>query len=108
MVSILKVLSIFSGSRGPDGPDLPSPSGRKFQFSVQFSQSKTLMVGICGFRLTVFFYELRVKILSVGEKKFLVARGLPRDTENIPVYWKNFTSGLFLQSAFSVSISGQH
>ena len=38
----------------------------------------------------------------------LVARGLPRDTENIPVYWKNFTSGLFLQSAFSVSISGQH
>ena len=37
-----------------------------------------------------------------------MARGLPRDTENIPVYWKNFTSGLFLQSAFSVSISGQH
>ena len=37
-----------------------------------------------------------------------MARGLPRDTENILVYWKNFTSGLFLQSAFSVSISGQH
>ena len=37
-----------------------------------------------------------------------MACGLPRDTENIPVYWKNFTSGLFLQSAFSVSISGQH
>ena len=31
-----------------------------------------------------------------------------RDTENIPVCWKNFTSGFFLQSAFSVSISGQH
>ena len=37
-----------------------------------------------------------------------MARGLPRDTENIPVYWKNFASGLILQSAFSVSISGQH
>ena len=37
-----------------------------------------------------------------------MARGLPRDTENIPVYWKNFTSGLFLQSAFPVSISGQY
>ena len=34
----------------------------------------------------------------------LVARGLPRDTENIPVYWKNFTSGL----SFTVSILGQH
>ena len=38
----------------------------------------------------------------------LVARGLPPDAENIPVYWKNFTSGLSLQSAFSVSISCQH
>ena len=28
------MLSIFSGSRGPEGPDLPSPSGRKFQLSV--------------------------------------------------------------------------
>ena len=34
----------------------------------------------------------------------LVARGLPRDTENILVYWKNFTSGL----SFTVSILGQH
>ena len=34
----------------------------------------------------------------------LVARGLPRDTENIPVYWKNVTSGL----SFKVSILGQH
>ena len=25
-----------SGSRGPHGPDLPSPFGRKFQLSVQF------------------------------------------------------------------------
>ena len=33
-----------------------------------------------------------------------MARGLPRDTENIPVYWKNFTSGL----SFTVSILGQH
>ena len=33
-----------------------------------------------------------------------MARGLPRDTENIPVYWKNFTSGL----SFTVSIFGQH
>ena len=37
-------------------------------------------------------------------ERFLVARGLPRDTENIPVYWKNFTSGL----SFTVSILGQH
>ena len=26
---------MLSGSRGPDGPDLPSPLGRKFQLSVQ-------------------------------------------------------------------------
>ena len=30
------MLSIFSGSRGPDGPDLPSPFGRKFQ--LQFTR----------------------------------------------------------------------
>ena len=35
MLSIFKMLSIFSGSRGPDGPNLPSPFGRKFQLSVQ-------------------------------------------------------------------------
>ena len=29
------MLSIFSGSGGPDGPDLPSPFGRKFQLSIQ-------------------------------------------------------------------------
>ena len=34
MLSILKMLSIFSSRRGPDGPDLPSPSGRKFQLSL--------------------------------------------------------------------------
>ena len=34
MLSILKMSSIFSGSRGPDGPDLPSPFGWKFQLSV--------------------------------------------------------------------------
>ena len=36
------MLSIFSGSRGPDGPDLPSPCGRKFQLSVQ---TPCLMIG---------------------------------------------------------------
>ena len=35
MLSILKMLSIFSGSRGPNGPDLLSPFGRQFQLSVQ-------------------------------------------------------------------------
>ena len=34
MLSILKMLSIFSGSRVPDGPDLPSPFGQTFQLSV--------------------------------------------------------------------------
>ena len=34
MLSILKTLSLFSGSRGPHGPDLPSPCGRKFQISL--------------------------------------------------------------------------
>ena len=38
MSSILKRLSILSGSRGPDGSDLPSPLGQKFQLSVQFSK----------------------------------------------------------------------
>ena len=32
MLSILKCQ--VSGSRGSHGPDLPSPSGRKFQFSA--------------------------------------------------------------------------
>ena len=31
-------VKFLSGSRGPDGPDLPSPFGRKFQLSVQFEQ----------------------------------------------------------------------
>ena len=35
MSSILKRLSILSGSRGPGGPDLPSPLGRKSQLSGQ-------------------------------------------------------------------------
>ena len=34
MSSILERLSILSDSRRPDGPDLPSPLGRKFQLSV--------------------------------------------------------------------------
>ena len=34
------MLSIFSVSRGPDGPDLPSPPGRKFQLSVQHKTSR--------------------------------------------------------------------
>ena len=34
MSSILKRLSILSGSRGPEGPDVPSPLGQKFQLSV--------------------------------------------------------------------------
>ena len=36
MLSIFNVKSIFSGSRGPDGPDLPSHVGRKFWLSVNF------------------------------------------------------------------------
>ena len=28
------MLSFFTGSRGPHGPDLPSPFGRKFQISL--------------------------------------------------------------------------
>ena len=35
---------------------------------------------------------------------FLVASGLPRDTENILVSWKNFMSGL----SYKVSIFIQH
>ena len=46
------------------------------------------------------FYNPKIQKVS----HLLVARGLPRDTENIPVYWKNFTSGL----SFTVSILGQH
>ena len=44
MLSILKMLSNFSGSKGLDGPDLPLPSGRKFQLSVQNSFHKVLTV----------------------------------------------------------------
>ena len=32
-----------------------------------------------------------------------MARGLPRDTENISVYWENFASRFLLKSAFLVS-----
>ena len=34
MLSILKTLSLFSGSGGSHGPDLPSPYGRKFHISL--------------------------------------------------------------------------
>ena len=44
MSSILKGLSILSGSRGPDGPDLPSPLGRKSQLSDTF-QTTCLVMG---------------------------------------------------------------
>ena len=30
------MLSFFSGRRGPNGPDLPSPFGRKFHFCIHF------------------------------------------------------------------------
>ena len=43
MLSMLKRLSILSGGRAPDGPDLPSPLLRKFQLSVQFTPC--LMMG---------------------------------------------------------------
>ena len=33
MLSILKTLSLLSGSRGRYGPDLPSPCGRRFYIS---------------------------------------------------------------------------
>ena len=33
MLSIIKTLSLFSGSRGPHWPDLPSPYGQKFHIS---------------------------------------------------------------------------
>ena len=38
MLRILKTLSLLSGSRGPHGPDLPSPCGRKFHISHLVSQ----------------------------------------------------------------------
>ena len=37
MLSILKTLSLLSGSRGPHGPDLPSPCGRKFHISLHLT-----------------------------------------------------------------------
>ena len=43
----------------------------------------------------------KVKLAMRVRPILLVARGLPRDTENILVYWKNFTSGLsFLSQHF--------
>ena len=44
MLSILKTLSFFSGSRGPHGPDLPSPCGRKFYFSLHLVQLVTAII----------------------------------------------------------------
>ena len=35
MLNILIMIRIFSGSKGPHGPDLPSPFGRKFHFALQ-------------------------------------------------------------------------
>ena len=55
--------------------------------------------------LAIWLYQYKFLIKEFLMKSMLlVARGLPRDTENIPVYWKNFTSGL----SFTVSILGQH
>ena len=55
-------------------------------------------------RYESFLSAQMTKSLGKSVINLLVARGLPRDTENIPVYWKNFTSGL----SFTVSILGQH
>ena len=37
MLSILKILKFSLVAEAPDGPDLPSSFGRKFQLSVQFN-----------------------------------------------------------------------
>ena len=42
MLSILKTLSLFSCSRGPHGPDLPSPWRRKFHISLHVMKTFAL------------------------------------------------------------------
>ena len=37
-VKYTKNVKFLSGCRGPHRPDIPSPSGRKFQFSVHFTK----------------------------------------------------------------------
>ena len=44
MLSILKTLSLFSGNRCPDGPDLPSPCGQKFHISLHSHLPDRLMM----------------------------------------------------------------
>ena len=38
-VQYTKNVRFLSGRKDPHGPDLPSPFGRRFQFSVQFSSA---------------------------------------------------------------------
>ena len=44
VVSILKMLSIFSGSSSPHGPDLPWPFGRKFHFALLVNRMVTAII----------------------------------------------------------------
>ena len=57
-VKYTEMLSFFPVTRGPDGPDLPSLSGQKFQFSVQFSSARdtnnntVILLNLLGYCLT--------------------------------------------------------
>ena len=68
MLSILKMLSIFSGSRGTHGPDLPSsPFGRKFHFAFAptfFLQSLYLLAVSYWLQRGKEKYRLNAQILQ--------------------------------------------
>ena len=54
MLSILDTLCLFSGSRGPHGPDLPSPCRRKFHISLSHTPCHVMSVGDFNLRLESF------------------------------------------------------
>ena len=75
------------------------------------SDQRSRVYVLCQFDVTSFNqtptllrFHIRDDNTKRGLIQFLVARRLPRDTDNILDYWKNFTSGL----SYKVSIYRQH
>ena len=86
MSSILKRLSILSGSRAPDGPDLPSPLGRKFQLSV----TPCLMMG------EVHYDSRHDKLKNSGYFVWKIDPVLRLAGKMKNIFWETFLNSFFL------------
>ena len=74
MLSILKTLSLFSGSRGPHGPDLPRPEGENSTFLLQ-SHLEMKMKQVFGPKVKVSLPK-SYHSADTSKSKFLVFKGV--------------------------------